>query len=160
MAAHAVHDDVKVNAHNMHKDADVKAQDISGHDKSGSHKNISADPKFKDHNMHKDADVKTQDVAGHDKSGSHKDVSVDPKVAAHNKVEFYAQISGALAGAKFPLKTAADLISAFPKGAATAYHVGNLRMTAGEAGNLLKPADFPFMSAKAVVDVISQRASL
>lgn len=192
--AHAVHDDVKTNTHTMHKDADMKAQGASSHEKTGVHKDVSADPKFKDHNMHKDAEMKTQnasvhektdihkgvsadpkfkdhnmhkdadmkaqDASGHEKTGSHKDVPVDSKVTAHNKVEFYAQITGALASAKFPLKTAADLISAFPKGAATAYHVGNFRMTAGEAGKLLKPADFPFVNAKAVVDVISQRASL
>jgi hypothetical protein len=174
-AATAVHGDVKNNSHAMHKDADVKTHAAASHEKTGSHKDMSADPKsgihtmHKDvaaevkadtHTMHKDADVKGQNIAGHDKSDSHKDVPVDPKLAARNKIEFYAQMSGGLAGAKFPIKTAADLLSAFPKGAATAYHVGNLRMTAGEAGNLLKPADFPFTSAKAVVDVIAHRAGL
>jgi hypothetical protein len=110
--------------------------------------------------MHKDADVKSQAASGHEKTGSHKDVSAEPKATAQNKVEFYAQITGALASAKFPLKSASDLISAFPKGASTAYHVGDFRITAGEAGKLLKPADFPFMNAKAVVDMISQRANL
>jgi len=152
--------DSKVAAHPMHKDADGKTENASVHEKTDIHKGVSADPKFKDHNMHKDAEMKAQDASGHEKTGSHKDTPVEPKVAAQNKIEFYAQITGALASAKFPLKTAADLISAFPKGAATAYHVGNFRMTAGEAGNLLKPADFPFVNAKAVVDMISQRASL
>jgi len=154
--------DPKFKDHNMHKDTEVKTQHVSGsgHEKTDVHKENSAEVKADTHSMHKDAEVKTQDAAGKEKSGAHKDVPVDPKVAAQNKMEFYAQISGALAGAKFPLKTAADLISAFPKGAATAYHVGNLRMTAGEAGKLLKPADFPFANAKAVVDVIAQRASL
>jgi hypothetical protein len=147
----------------MHKDADVKSQAAPGHEKTGSHTHVthvSADPKSKDHNMHKDADVKSQVASGHEKTGSHKDVSAEPKAAAQNKVEFYAQITGALTSAKFPLKSASDLISAFPKGASTAYHVGDFRITAGEAGKLLKPADFPFMNAKAVVDVISQRANL
>jgi hypothetical protein len=33
-------------------------------------------------------------------------------------------------------------------------------MTAGEAGKLLKATDFPFKSAKAVADVIVDRAGL
>ena len=35
------------------------------------------------------------------------------------KEQIHAQISGALAGAKFPIKAPADLIAAFPNGAAT-----------------------------------------
>ena len=38
--------------------------------------------------------------------------------------------------------------------------VGDLEMTAGEAGKLLKATDFPFKSAKAVADVIVDRAGL
>jgi len=159
-----VHKDVsadpKSRDHNMHKDAEVKTQDASGHEKTGVHKDMSADPKSNAHTMHKDAEVKAHDVAGHEKTGVHKDVSADPKVAAQNRKEMYAQISGALAGAKFPLETAADLISAFPKGAATRCHAGEITMTAGEAGKLLTSADYPFTSAKAVADMIVQRASL
>jgi hypothetical protein len=76
------------------------------------------------------------------------------------KDQIHAQITGALAGAKFPVKTPQDLIAAFPDGAATTCRVGDLKMTAGEAGKLLKASDFPFMSAKAVADVIVQRAGL
>jgi hypothetical protein len=76
------------------------------------------------------------------------------------KEQIHAQISGALAGAKFPIKTPADLIAAFPNGAATTCQVGDLKMTAGEAGKLLKASDFPFKSAKAVADVIVDRAGL
>jgi hypothetical protein len=76
------------------------------------------------------------------------------------KEQIHAQISGALAGAKFPVKTPADLIAAFPNGAATTCQVGDLKMTAGDAGKLLKATDFPFKSAKAVADVIVERAGL
>ena len=76
------------------------------------------------------------------------------------KEQIHAQISGARAGAKFPIKTPADLIAAFPNGAATTCQVGDLKMTAGEAGKLLKATDFPFKSAKAVADVIVERAKL
>ena len=74
--------------------------------------------------------------------------------------QIHAQISGALAGAKFPVKTPKDLIAAFPDGADTTCQVGDLKMTAGEAGKLLKAADFPFKNAKAVADVIVDRAGL
>ena len=76
------------------------------------------------------------------------------------KEQIHAQISGALAGAKFPVKTPKDLIAAFPNGAATTCQVGDLKMTAGDAGKLLKATDFPFKSAKAVADVIVDRAGL
>jgi len=72
----------------------------------------------------------------------------------------HAQISGALAGAKFPIKTPGDLIAAFPNGADTTCQVDDLKMTAGEAGTLLTAADFPFKSAKSVADVIVERAGL
>ena len=45
-------------------------------------------------------------------------------------------------------------------GAETTCQVGDLKMTAGEAGKLLKATDFPFKSAKAVADVIVERAGL
>ncbi len=76
------------------------------------------------------------------------------------KDQIHAQIAGALAGAKFPIKTPGDLIAAFPDGANTTCRVGDLKMTAGDAGKLLKASDFPFKSAKAVADVIVDRAGL
>ena len=74
--------------------------------------------------------------------------------------QIHGQITGALKGAKFPVKTPKDLIAAFPNGADTTCQVGDLKMTAGEAGKLLKASDFPFKSAKAVADVIVERAGL
>ena len=193
-AAHTVQNDPKGNSHTMHNDADMKSHDMSAHDSTVTHNNVSADPKFKDHNMHKDADMKSHDVsahdstvthtkvcadpqcschdmhkdtqmkgpqvAAHDKTATHNEVSADAKLAAHNLTEIHEQISVALAGAKFPVNTPADLISAFPDGASTKCHSGNLTMTAGEAGKLLRATDFPFANAKAVADVIVQRASL
>lgn len=76
------------------------------------------------------------------------------------KEQIHAQIEGALAGATFPIGTPADLLAAFPNGADTTCQVGDLKMTAGEAGTLLKETDFPFKSAKAVADVIVERAGL
>lgn len=74
--------------------------------------------------------------------------------------EIHAQVAGALKSAKFPIKTPKDLLAAFPMGADTTCQAGNIKMTAGEAGKLLKPTDFPFRSAKQVADVIVQRAGL
>jgi hypothetical protein len=74
--------------------------------------------------------------------------------------QIHAQITGALKGAKFPVKTPKDLIAAFPNGADTTCQVGDIKMTAGEAGKLLKASDFPFKNAKAVADVIVDRAGL
>ncbi|HML25892.1 MAG TPA: MTH865 family protein, partial [Methanomethylovorans sp.] len=37
---------------------------------------------------------------------------------------------------------------------------GNVKVTAGDAGTLLKTSDFPFTSAKQVADVIVERAGL
>lgn len=74
--------------------------------------------------------------------------------------ELYNQITGALANAKFPLTTPEALLGSFPEGAATTCQAGSIRMTAGEAGTLLKPADFPFKSAKQVADTILERAGL
>jgi len=76
------------------------------------------------------------------------------------KDQIHAQIAGALKGTKFPVKTPKDLIAAFPNGADTTCQVGDLKMTAGEAGKLLKASDFPFKSAKAVADIIVERAGL
>jgi hypothetical protein len=76
------------------------------------------------------------------------------------KEEIHAQIVGALKGAKFPINTPEALLAAFPDGANTTCKVGDIKMTAGEAGKLLKGSDFPFKSAKQVADVIVQRAGL
>lgn len=76
------------------------------------------------------------------------------------KEQIHAQISGALAGATFPIDTPEKLIAAFPAGADTTCQVGDLKMTAGEAGTLLKETDFPFLSATHVADVIVDRAGL
>lgn len=74
--------------------------------------------------------------------------------------QIHSQISGALAGAKFPIETPNDLIAAFPDGANTTCQVRDLKMTAGEAGKLLTAADFPFISPESVADVIVDRAGL
>lgn len=76
------------------------------------------------------------------------------------KDEIHAQIVGALKSAKFPIKTPEELLAAFPEGANTTCKAGDVKMTAGEAGKLLKGSDFPFRSAKQVADVIVQRAGL
>jgi hypothetical protein len=158
MAAHAVHDDVKTSTHTMHKDADVKSQVASGHEKTGIHTPLSADPKFKDHNMHKDADVKSQAASGHEKTDSHTPVSESAQGTDSAKKQIFTQISAVLAGAKFPVKTQAELVSAFPDGSVTTY--GTHKLTAHDARNLLRPTDFPFINAKAVAAIIAQRASL
>lgn len=72
----------------------------------------------------------------------------------------HGQIAEALAGAKFPIKTTKALLEAFPDGADTTCCVGDLKITAGEAGKLLKSSDFPFKDAKAVADTIVERAGL
>jgi hypothetical protein len=76
------------------------------------------------------------------------------------KDEIHAQIVGALKGAEFPIKTPEALLAAFPNGANTTCQAGDVKMTAGEAGKLLKGSDFPFRSAEQVADVIVQRAGL
>jgi hypothetical protein len=74
--------------------------------------------------------------------------------------ELYNQITWALADATFPLTTPEALLGAFPDGAATTCQAGSIRMTAGGAGTLLKPSDFPFKSPKQVADTILERAGL
>lgn len=74
--------------------------------------------------------------------------------------EIHSQIVGGLAGAKFPVRTPEELLAAFPDGANTTCKAGDLEITAGEAGKLLKAGDFPFKNAKQVADVIVQRAGL
>ena len=70
------------------------------------------------------------------------------------------KIVGALQGAKFPLKTPQELLGAFPIGADTTCQAGDVKMTAGEAGKLLKKTDFPFKSAEQVADTILKRAGM
>ena len=76
------------------------------------------------------------------------------------KEDIRMQIIGALADAKFPLKTPGDLLAAFPYGANTTCKAGDISMTAGDAGKLLKPEDFPFKSAAQVADTILARAGM
>jgi len=76
------------------------------------------------------------------------------------KDQIHAQISGALANASFPIDSPESLLAAFPAGADTTCQVGDLKMTAGEAGKLLTVTDFPFTSAKQVADIIVERAGL
>ena len=70
------------------------------------------------------------------------------------------QILGALKDAQFPLATPELLINAFPQGADTTCKAGDLEVTAGQAGNLLKASDFPFKSAEDVAETIVSRAGL
>ena len=76
------------------------------------------------------------------------------------KDQLHAQITGALKGATFPIKTPQDLIAAFPMGANTTCQVGEIKMTAGEAGKLLTASDFPFKSADSVADTILSRSGM
>lgn len=76
------------------------------------------------------------------------------------KDEIHAQIVGAIKNAKFPIKTPEKLLAAFPDGANTTCKAGDIEVTAGEAGKLLKAGDFPFKNPKQVADVIVQRAGL
>ena len=76
------------------------------------------------------------------------------------KEEIRKQIIGALGKARFPISSPQALLAAFPQGAATECRAGDVAMTAGEAGKLLKPEDFPFQSAEQVADTILSRAGL
>lgn len=76
------------------------------------------------------------------------------------KEEIHAQIEGALKNARFPINTPEELLAALPQGAATKCKAGDVELTAGDAGKVLKPSDFPFKSAKQVADVIVERAGL
>ncbi|UOO37394.1 MTH865 family protein [Oscillospiraceae bacterium CM] len=70
------------------------------------------------------------------------------------------QIVGALKNASFPIATPEALLAAFPNGADTTCQAGDLKVTAGEAGKLLKADDFPFQSAEDVGETIVSRAGL
>ncbi len=74
--------------------------------------------------------------------------------------EIHAQIEGALKDAKFPIKNPEELLAAMPAGAATRCKAGDVELTAGDAGKVLKETDFPFKSANQVADVIVERAGL
>jgi hypothetical protein len=76
------------------------------------------------------------------------------------KDEIHSQIEGALKGAKFPISSPEELLAAMPNGAATKCKAGDVELTAGDAGKVLRAEDFPFKSAKQVADVIVQRAGL
>jgi len=76
------------------------------------------------------------------------------------KEDIHSQIVGGLADATFPIETPEKLLAAFPAGADTTCKSGDVSVTAGEAGGLLKDSDFPFKSAKEVADVIVERAGL
>ncbi len=76
------------------------------------------------------------------------------------KEEIRKQIIGALGKASFPISSPQALLAAFPHGAATECRAGDVAMTAGEAGKLLKAEDFPFRSAEQVADTILERAGL
>lgn len=76
------------------------------------------------------------------------------------KEEIKKQIEDALSEATFPIETPEKLLEAFPKGAATTCKAGEVELTAGEAGKLLKAEDFPFQAAKQVAETIVARADL
>jgi hypothetical protein len=76
------------------------------------------------------------------------------------KEDIRAQIIGALAGAKFPIDTPETLLGSFPHGAQTTCKSGDVVLTAGDAGKVLKPDDFPFKSPEEVAKVIVDRAGL
>ena len=76
------------------------------------------------------------------------------------KEEIRSQIIAALAGATFPINTPDELLNAMPAGADTCCKAGDVEVTAGEAGKLLKPEDFPFSSAEQVAGTIVERAGL
>ena len=76
------------------------------------------------------------------------------------KNEIRAQIVGALANAQFPIRSDKELLDSFPNGAETTCQAGDVKMTAGEAGELLFMNDFPFESAESVADTILKRAGL
>ena len=76
------------------------------------------------------------------------------------KSDIRNQILGALVRASFPIDTPEALLAAFPDGANTKCRSGDVEVTAGEAGQLLVPSDFPFHSAEQVADTIVNRAGL
>jgi hypothetical protein len=85
---------------------------------------------------------------------------VDPNREAEMdvKAELNNQITGALAGAEFPIASPEALLAAFPNGADTTCEAGDVELRAGDAGGVLTPDDFPFVSAQQVADAIVDRA--
>ncbi|SNS98004.1 hypothetical protein SAMN05446037_103130 [Anaerovirgula multivorans] len=71
-----------------------------------------------------------------------------------------SQIIGALKNADFPISSPDELLAAFPLGADTTCQAGDLKVTAGDAGKLLKADDFPFKTAEDVGETIVSRAGL
>ena len=76
------------------------------------------------------------------------------------KEEIRSQIIGVLSAAKFPIYTREELQDAMPAGADACCEVGNVRVTAEDAGYLLEDADFPLSSAEQVADTIVERVGL
>jgi hypothetical protein len=76
------------------------------------------------------------------------------------KEDIRTQIIGALAGAKFPIDTPETLLGSFPDCAQTTCKSSDVVLTAGDAGKVLKPDDFPFKSPEEVAKVIVDRAGL
>ena len=139
MAAGTAHNYAKVNTSDVHNDLGMKSSKMSD------------TAKMSTPTIHNDTGMKAQKMS---------DSSADSTKTKSMKEQIHAHISECLVRAKFPIKTAAEFIAAFPNGAATSCTVGNIKMTAGDAGKLLKDTDFPFKSANSVADVIVSRASL
>jgi hypothetical protein len=76
------------------------------------------------------------------------------------KKQVREQFAGALKDAVFPIRTTDDLMAAFPEGVNTFFQMGDLKMIAGELALLLKESDFPFRNAKAIADLIIDRAGV
>jgi len=57
------------------------------------------------------------------------------------KEEIHAQIVGALAGATFPIETPEKLLASFPDGAETTCQAGDVKLKAGDAGQVLTADD-------------------
>ena len=76
------------------------------------------------------------------------------------KEEIRGQLIGTVSGAKFPIASPEALLAAFPNGAETKCKSGDVEMTAGEAGKLLKAEEFPYNSAEQIADTILARAGM
>ncbi|HOT07779.1 MAG: MTH865-like family protein [Methanosaeta sp. PtaB.Bin039] len=76
------------------------------------------------------------------------------------KEEIRSQIIEALKGARFPINSPSDLLAALPYGADTRCRAGDVELSAGDAGKVLKASDFPFKSSEQVADTIVTRAGL
>ena len=76
------------------------------------------------------------------------------------KEDIRGQIIDSLAGAKFPINSPEELISALPNGADTTCKSGDVELKASDAGQVLTADDFPFNSAEEVADTIVNKAGL